>query len=552
MPGFTRGTCQNTVGANQLDQALAKRAPAAKWNVKWYEGTIANSFSDSFLQMNPVQGTAGVGANEVVTIIVDKALEIKANCGTLASQTFVFTDQASATTNIAAANRTQFGGGCYFNDTRVDVVQPLDKTWLEITLQFRPAMPIVAGENITFNMAGFTSSNFTGKTYHYGNNVVGEGDGADITNIAFAFKDTVSADRFHGYWTEGTYVKHLPGFTNSTLRLKVEDGQSLVPGTLYTLYMDRVSSKIGTVCSIPENYDKITISTDASAGAVSKVRVGHTDSVGDGCKHYNYCSGHGTCNFCTETCSCQKEYGGAGSITGIDIKKDCSEMACPAGYAWGSLPTAGNIGHELRECSGAGYCDRTKGACICFDGFAGAKCDRRTCPEVNSEICAGHGTCLPMRQLSMKTDALPLSDPWNYASTGKTYPVYGGGREGNIITSESNVTWDEKYLHMCHCDSSWPVGLGNGETQVPEYFGAACHLRHCPSADDPLTVKDETNCTAKAAPGGKGVGLKGNLCHVECANRGVCDYETGTCECFSGFWGAACEILKDINPESSE
>jgi hypothetical protein len=44
------------------------------------------------------------------------------------------------------------------------------------------------------------------------------------------------------------------------------------------------------------------------------------------------------------------------------------------------------------------------------------------------------------------------------------------------------------YLNRCLCDSSWEVGLGANQTQEPEYFGANCGFRHCPSGDDPVTL----------------------------------------------------------------
>jgi hypothetical protein len=36
-------------------------------------------------------------------------------------------------------------------------------------------------------------------------------------------------------------------------------------------------------------------------------------------------------------------------------------------------------------------------------------------------------------------------------------------------------------------------------------------------------------------------GEYGNLCQVDCSNRGICDYSTGKCTCFDGSWGVACE-----------
>jgi len=131
------------------------------------------------------------------------------------------------------------------------------------------------------------------------------------------------------------------------------------------------------MCSIQQNYDKITISTDAALGTVTNVQVIHTDAVGKGCRDHGNCNGHGTCDYCTESCVCDKWYGHVDDIMGDDIQKDCSQRVCPAGYAWGSLPTSSSDGHELMECSGAGNFDRSRGVCICYPGFGGAKCERR-------------------------------------------------------------------------------------------------------------------------------------------------------------------------------
>ena len=69
---------------------------------------------------------------------------------------------------------------------------------------------------------------------------------------------------------------------------------------------------------------------------------------------------------------------------------------------------------------------------------------------------------------------------------------------------------------------------------------------HCPSADDQNTVEAETTCFNKTAPNSAFTGKAGNLCFVECSNRGLCDYKTGLCHCFDGHYGADC-TLRDVN-----
>jgi hypothetical protein len=40
-------------------------------------------------------------------------------------------------------------------------------------------------------------------------------------------------------------------------------------------------------------------------------------------------------------------------------------------------------------------------------------------------------------------------------------------------------------------------------------------------------------------------GRLGNICQVDCSNRGICDYLTGQCKCFEGSWGEACQSLSN-------
>lgn len=144
-----------------------------------------------------------------------------------------------------------------------------------------------------------------------------------------------------------------------------------------------------------------------------------------------------------------------------------------------------NTAHQDIECSGRGVCDRVLGACKCVAGYTGDSCQRTACPN----DCSGHGVC--QSELYFAQDAAAAAAPSSY--------TYGG--------------FDAESAYGCKCDTG--------------FRGADCAQRECPSGADPM----------KGDGGEEG---------MDCSGRGLCDYTTGVCKCFKGFFGERCEELSTL------
>jgi hypothetical protein len=146
-----------------------------------------------------------------------------------------------------------------------------------------------------------------------------------------------------------------------------------------------------------------------------------------------------------------------------------------------------STGHQLKPCSDRGRCNPATGQCECLGGFSGDACERSLCPNE----CSGRGTCQSQR-----------------------YFVEDAVRDTPIASSVTYVrAFDAETAFGCKCDSG--------------FRGPDCSLRECPSGPDPV--------------GGDG-GEEG----LDCSGRGRCDFTTGLCLCFHGFYGERCETATTL------
>mmetsp|Transcript_27529 Transcript_27529/g.55422 ORF Transcript_27529/g.55422 Transcript_27529/m.55422 type:complete len:480 (-) Transcript_27529:71-1510(-) len=391
---------------------------------------------------------------------------------------------------------------------------------LEITLQFQTnGFHINQTDEIYFRMPRMTS-----------------GDGSGASGPSFEIHQHSWATLFQVFWQEHEHTKsQTQPFPLSNLTLRVRAGRIVEPTRAYEVIISRTNG-IRAQCSFVENEEAFLMGTNASKAPESQILrpMDQVPGIGPACRSLLNCNGHGFCDACRQRCECFDGFGAAlnnGSVLPPrDVTIDCSRRTCQVGPVIRAIPKSRREAHStLAECSENGICDRNLGNCKCSPGWGGTACDRLLCPD----SCSGHGHCFSMEDLARTEDALPLSWP-NRALP----PAYG------TAAQRPYGAWDYQTMHGCVCDSSWSVGLKAGQTQEAEYFGGNCGYRHCPTGDDPRTTSvDETNCTKVAAPGGKGVGEVGNKCHVDCSNRGECDFGTGQCECFEGFYGANCGLM---------
>jgi len=310
------------------------------------------------------------------------------------------------------------------------------------------------------------------------------------------------------------------------------------------------------------------------------------------------CSGHGVCgNF--DKCTCYRNWQG----------NDCADRTCPFATGWNyvkqQVGTSSFYEHTYAECSNKGECDRKTGECKCFDGYTGSACRRMKCED----DCNNHGTCETLKRVTANgytgwdsekiqkcvcdpgfegdkcekkmckkgddpmTLANLVSGTWAAQAAESQSMAFASFNSGDKVTltytdwrGEKWTTWPldayagtaimvEEALEALPNEAipsvtvsgsdlssgsgtlvvTFSSSLNSGNQNALEVNVDGCSLDGCqPKFADPAGTVTITH-------------TDGTTEWDVCSNRGVCNADTGDCECFGGFTGEACQIQTIIS-----
>ena len=320
---------------------------------------------------------------------------------------------------------------------------------------------------------------------------------------------------------------------------------------------------------------------DVMTSELDEYEVYNEDAVAEEGHFYTECSNKGLCDRETGLCECFAGYSGSScqrtmcpnECSGHGVCRTVEEIAAngmnykktdsvASENFWTGIQRTASITYRLWDM------DKSQG-CVCDAGYSGPDCSRRECPRGDDPLThrpadCGGSTCVDeVQQFTVVASGAAAVD-WFYISflewTGETWRTdafqFGDSAHSDcpasITTSDStraqiltdaitaipnsvfegitvsvttasagNLAVDFTFTH----NSGNIAGLTwhNLERQQQVYGGS------CAAAE---TTVDFT-VTASST-------TQGNKEESTCSNRGLCDYTTGLCKCFRGYYTDDC------------
>jgi hypothetical protein len=332
--------------------------------------------------------------------------------------------------------------------------------------------------------------------------------------------------------------------------------------------------------------DLVSATSQLTNGTVNEMFQGISKSLQEA-HFYSECSGKGYCDRGSGECQCFEGYTGhacqrtecPGHCSGHGVCRTLREIAA------GSLTKRllkNELGDRYHEGVQTNFdynlwdADKAQ-ACVCDSGYAGIDCSMRQCPRGDDPLTLStrwHGNQAPeWAKIKFQLDVATAGESiWKIGYKGwdgRTNYAYAklnirADVPGRMSTADlpAATTTAGKFLVALR---NMPGGQLNRVTVSVHQAGSS--TTDC----DPST---ETECeflvefvgrpgkidvsdftvsfvswtgtgTAPDVTTGQGPSIvsstDGNREEITCSGRGLCDYSSGLCECFAGYYGASCE-----------
>jgi len=270
---------------------------------------------------------------------------------------------------------------------------------------------------------------------------------------------------------------------------------------------------------------------------------------GKGCRRQtcpNDCSGHGTCEFIKELRT------RSDTFKFLDVN-----------------PTTDEFYHNFYDLWDF---DRAR-ACQCDAKWTDVDCSRRMCPKANYALYSDQDNVDEVQQIAFASQVADdttsgyisflfmsnlgeeyMTSPTTFhdgatlsAAAAGTYmqnvlrALPNGVLEGVVVTADSqtdstySVTFSGSHtsgspsmIQVVHWNT---IGQATASNQ---YNGGDAGLGFFPYASSYLGAADTIPAITR--------NIAGTKANIECAGRGACDYDSGLCECFSGYTGEGCNF----------
>jgi len=264
----------------------------------------------------------------------------------------------------------------------------------------------------------------------------------------------------------------------------------------------------------------------------------------------NECSGHGVCRTVEEIAANGMNYKKTDSVGTEDF--------------WGGINKNHKLQYRLWDM------DKAQG-CVCDAGYSGPDCSRRECPRGDDPLTHRHYDCGgtdcqdEVQVFTLLNRAGGTAVDWYYITfqewTGQTWRT-DFFQFGDDTCLDPDTVGQDTILQNTLTDAltAIPNSVFEGVTVTTDTTtagtilvtftfthnsGNIASLQWWNDARDQLTY----NATCSGADGVVDFGGKeltsvvhGNKEESPCSNRGLCDYTTGICKCFRGYYSDDCSL----------